>query len=410
VQLPQSAANQRPRERTSCTVSIEALQNPAMVLDRGLRVKTANRAFYTHFKVTRAETEGNVLFEIGNREWSNPKLHDLLTGLNSGEHSFRDIEWVQQIPPLGERVLLLSAQRLRDERSDEELNILVIEDATERRRAENSLRTACAGVESQARELRRSNEELRQFAEIASHDLRAPLHAVLQYTQLLEQQCKNKIDEEDFSNFEKINQTVRGMADLITDLLSYAQVLGSSSDAPALVDAQAVLQTALTNLHASLVETEATVTWASLPKVHVHSTQLLQLLQNLIGNAIQYRNGLRPQIHVSAARREDCWVFAVRDNGIGIKAQDCDRIFEPFRRLHGNERPGTGLGLSVCKKIVEQRGGRIWVTSEVDKRIDFLLCACGRNSADLPLASLPSLLYRKCAAFRSRSIKENSSV
>jgi light-regulated signal transduction histidine kinase (bacteriophytochrome) len=174
-----------------------------------------------------------------------------------------------------------------------------------------------------------------------------------------------------------IKKTVQGMAVLITDLLSYAQASGSTPDSPALVDTETVLQMAVANLRPYLVETKAIVTWASLPRVHAHPTQLLQLLQNLIGNAIQYRNGLPPQVHVSAVKREECWVFAVRDNGIGIRAQDCDRIFEPFTRLHGNERPGTGLGLSVCKKIVEQRGGRIWVTSEVRQGINVLLRPCG---------------------------------
>jgi len=275
------------------------------------------------------------------------------------------------MPDLGERMMLLSAQGLRDQGSDEAVSILVIEDATERRQAEDSLRAACARVEREAKELFRSNEELRQFAQRVSHDLRAPLHAVLQYTELLQVQCEGKIDQENFSNFEHIKKTVQGMAVLITDLLSYAQASESIPDSPALVDTEAILQTALANLHASFVETDAVVTWESLPRVHVHPTQLLQLMQNLIGNAIQYRNGLSPQIQVSAVKREDFWVFAVRDNGIGIRAQDCDRIFEPFTRLHGNERPGTGLGLSVCKKIVEQRGGRIWVTSEVDKGSTF---------------------------------------
>jgi signal transduction histidine kinase len=368
---PQCAANPPPREHASHTISIDALQYPAIVLDRSLRVKTANRAFYTQFELTRAETEGKILCEIGKREWNSSKLDDLFAWLRSGEHTFRDIEWVQEMPPLSERVWIISAQRLSDEGPDEELSILVIEDATERRRAEDGLRVACAGVERQTRELRRSNEELSQFAQTVSHDLRAPLRAVLLYTQLLQQQCKNKIDEEDFSNFEYITQTVQGMAVLLSDLLSYAQVSGSCPETPPLVDTQVILQTALANLHASLIETAAVVTWANLPRVHVHSTQLLQLFQNLIGNAIQYRNALRPEIHVSAARRETGWVFAVRDNGIGIREQDCERIFEPFRRLHGNERPGTGLGLSVCKKIVEQRGGRMWVTSEIEKGSTF---------------------------------------
>jgi len=103
----------------------------------------------------------------------------------------------------------------------------------------------------------------------------------------------------------------------------------------------------------------------------------LELFQNLIGNAIQYRKTLRPQIHISATRRDDCWVFAVRDNGIGIRPQYCDCIFEPFRRLHGKERPGSGLGLSICKEIVERHGGRIWVESEIHKGSTFYLAFVG---------------------------------
>ncbi len=374
IRAPQWAPNGHPRDRIWYAASIiETLSDPTVVLDGALRIKTANRAFYEYFGPTRSETQGKSIFDIDSREWDCPKVRDLFGRLHRGEHSLLDVELLREIPSLGERLMRLSAQRLPTEGLDPELTILVIRDATEPRRIHESLQAACSKFERQIRELLRSNAELQQFAQIASHDLKTPLLTVLQCTQILEQRCKNKIDEEDFSNFEYIAKSVRAMTVLIADLLSYSQVSTDASEISTLTDTQAVLQTALANLRASILETEATVTHESLPRVHVRPTQLLQVLQNLIGNAIQYRNGRRPLIHISAARRKDSWVFAVCDNGIGIRPQYCDRIFEPFKRLHGSERPGSGLGLSICKDIVERHGGRIWVESKIDEGSTFYL-------------------------------------
>jgi len=337
----------------------------------------ANRAFYQYFVTTQSDTEGKIVFDIPCVEWDGLNWRNLSGWLHRREYSLRDLELVQHIPLFGERVMILSAQTLPSDGPDPELTTLVIQDATEPRRAQDILRSTCGKFEREAKELRRSNENLRRFAQIASHDLRAPLLAVLQCTQILEDRCKNKFDEDDLSNFEYITRTVCAMTVFISDLLSYSQISTGDSEVLPLTDTGAVLQTALANLRVSILATDATVTHERLPGVHVHPAQLLELFQNLIGNAIQYRNGLRPQIHISATRREDCWLVAVRDNGIGIRPQYCDCIFEPFKRLHGSEQPGSGLGLSICKEIVERHGGRIWVESEIHKGSTFYLTFVG---------------------------------
>ena len=367
-----------PRDRTSYLTSIvDTLPDPTLILDGDLKIKMANRAFYQYFITTQSDTEGKIVLNIPCVEWDGPNWRNLSGWLHRREYSLRELELVQDIPLFGERVMILSAQAWPSDGPDPELTTLVIQDATESRRAHDILESTCGKFEREAKELHRSNENLRRFAQIASHDLRGPLLAVLQCTQILEDRCKNKFDEEDLSNFEYITRTVCAMTVFISDLLSYSQVSTGVPEILTLTDTDAVLQTALANLRVSILATDATVTHESLPGVHVQPAQLLALFQNLIGNAIQYRNGLRPQIHISAAWREDCWLFAVRDNGIGIRPQYCDCIFEPFKRLHGDERPGSGLGLSICKEIVERHGGRIWVESEVDIGSTFYLTFAG---------------------------------
>ena len=378
MQTPRGSANGRPRDRMSYAASIvDTLPDPTLVLDGDLRIKAANRAFYEYFMTVQSDIAGKIVFDLPCFEWDGPNGRNVSGWLLRREYSLRDIELVQDIPLFGERVMILSAQNLPSEGPDPELTTLVIQDTTEPRRAYEGLQSVCDKFEHEAKELRRSNENLQRFTQIASHDLRAPLLAVLQCIQILEDRCKNKFDEEDFSDFEYITRTMCAMTVFISDLLYYSQVYSGSPEIAPVTNTHAVLQTALANLRVSIIETEATVTHESLPGVHVHPTELLELFQNLIGNAIQYRKTLRPQIHISATRRDDCWVFAVRDNGIGIRPQYCDCIFEPFRRLHGKERPGSGLGLSICKEIVERHGGRIWVESEIHKGSTFYLAFVG---------------------------------
>jgi PAS domain S-box-containing protein len=215
-------------------------------------------------------------------------------------------------------------------------------------------------------ELNRSNEELGQFAYIASHDLQEPLRMVASYTQLLSRRYKGKLDADADEFIAFAVDGASRMQRLIQDLLAYSRVGTKGKD---LLDtsSQEALQRALLNLRGAIEERGALVTHGPLPPVLADETQLVQLFQNLVGNAIKYqRPGGVPQVHVSVTRSgEDKWMFAVKDNGLGIDPQYFEKIFGMFQRLHKREEfAGTGIGLAICKKIVERHGGNISVESQ----------------------------------------------
>jgi signal transduction histidine kinase len=239
----------------------------------------------------------------------------------------------------------------------------------QRRAAEAEIRALNTELEQRVRErtgeLSRSNEELRQFAYAASHDLKEPMRTIASYTQLLQQRYLDKLDEDGREFLHYVVDAVRRMDTLLGDLLTYSQQLGSKSAMLQSVNADAVLMGVLMNLQALITETGATVTRDPLPtEITSDFAQLSLLLQNLVSNAIKYRKPeVRPEIHISAEEHDGEWIFSVRDNGLGINPEYKDQIFGIFKRLHGREYPGTGMGLAICKKIVERHGGRIWVES-----------------------------------------------
>ncbi|MCX6967628.1 MAG: ATP-binding protein [Verrucomicrobia bacterium] len=221
--------------------------------------------------------------------------------------------------------------------------------------------------------LERSNKELEQFAYVASHDLQEPLRLVSSYTQLLLQRYRDKLDAEAEPITKFITEGVTRMQRLIQDLLSYSRV-SSQNKALSLSDAEAALDTALRNLAMVIREQKAVVTHDPLPTLLCDPTKLGQLFQNLISNGIKFRGEEPPRIHISVRMTEDesAWLFSVSDNGIGIEQEYFDRIFVLFQRLHTRSKyPGTGIGLAICKRIVEQHNGTIWVKSAKGKGCTF---------------------------------------
>lgn len=214
-----------------------------------------------------------------------------------------------------------------------------------------------------ASELARSNSELQQFAYVASHDFKEPLRMIVTFLQLLE---KEYADQLDVTAKEYIQYAVDGgkrMQDLINDLLTFSQV-NSANAKLELISGETILQQALDNLKIAIVESKAEITHDELPELLADKTQLVQLFQNLISNAIKFSDKEKVEIHVGVMPYKNTWLFSVRDNGIGISTEFYDRIFALFQRLHTRETfQGTGIGLAVCKKIVEQHGGEIWVES-----------------------------------------------
>lgn len=238
--------------------------------------------------------------------------------------------------------------------------MLISRDVTERKRAE-------ATLQKYSDELVRSNKELELFASIASHDLQEPLRVVTGFAQLLDRRYRDKLDAEASEFISFIVDGAGRMHQLIKDLLDYSRVTTRGKPLEA-VDANGVVSRALSNLKMSVDECGAEITVDALPEVNADESQLVRLFQNLIGNAVKYRGEAAPRIRVSAKKEGNTWVFSVADNGIGIDPQYHERIFQIFQRLHDkDEYPGTGIGLAVCKRIVERHGGRIWVESAQGK-------------------------------------------
>ena len=212
--------------------------------------------------------------------------------------------------------------------------------------------------------LLRSNEELRQFAYVASHDLQEPLRTVASFTQLLVNRYEDRADPETKEFVSYIVDGVERMSGLIHDLLEYSHTGVHNTLPSEPVSAESAVTEVLFSLSAAIQESGATITHDALPEVWLDGRSLVQLFQNLIGNAIKYRSDKPLHVHVSAELKDEEWLFSVRDNGIGIAPQYYDRIFGIFKRLHGKEIPGTGIGLAICQRIVEWHGGKIWVESE----------------------------------------------
>jgi PAS domain S-box-containing protein len=263
----------------------------------------------------------------------------------------------------GLRQILISMEPINYDNEDCILSVFV--DITERKKMED--------------ELRRSNAELEQFAYIASHDLQEPLRAVTGMVQLLQKRYQGKLDERADEYISHAVEAAGRMQALIQALLSYSRVDRRNQPMEP-VEAGDCLETALRNLVVSIRESHAVITVDDLPVVTADPTQLVQLFQNLVGNSLKFRGGREPQVHISVSRLKDAWQFSVGDNGIGIEPQYFERIFLIFQRLHTRrEYDGTGIGLALCKKIVERHGGSIWVESTFGEGSTFYFTLPMRN-------------------------------
>jgi light-regulated signal transduction histidine kinase (bacteriophytochrome) len=274
--------------------------------------------------------------------------------------------------------MLLNAREVFDANAQARTILLAIEDTTDRKRAEDALKT--------------TNAELQNFAYALTHDLQEPVRMVVNFTQLLAQEHQGKLGEQ-ADKF--IGYSVEGalrIEALLKALLTYWETTEQGQDSFGAVDCNDVFAKTVETLEAVIAENGAIVTSEPLPTVEAEQVMLKQVFQNLIANSIKYRAERTPTIHVAAERDAEGWLFSVRDNGIGIDPQDAERVFGMFKRLHGPDIPGAGIGLALCKKVVERHGGRIWVESEAGKGARFKFTIPVRNVTRSEILSNPGHL------------------
>jgi two-component system CheB/CheR fusion protein len=327
---------------------VDTVREPMLVLDGKLRVKTASRAFYYTFGVSREATEGRFLYDLGNGQWNIPKLRTLLEEVLPLKKALQDFEIVHDFPTLGNRVMLLNARSLWREDDQTMLFLLAIEDITERKRIEE--------------ELLQSNEDLQRFAYAAAHDLRAPLNGALSLAQVLKKHLEGRLDPEDSKLLSMSIENMERLAKLMRDLLNYAE-MGNAPQQYTPVPLEESLNIAIANLQHHIEQQGAIITIGTLPNVFVDRTHVALIFQNLISNAIKYRRTQAPRISIDALQGSNDCQLSISDNGQGFNPKFATRIFEPFKRLHGPSVTGSGIGLAISKRMVERMGGRIWAES-----------------------------------------------
>jgi PAS domain S-box-containing protein len=303
----------------------------------------------------------------------------LMRAIRNGE-TVKDEELVQ-IDAAGRHLTLLcNASPIRSGSGAITGGVVTWRDITDRKKVveqiERLYREAQQEIERRKElefKLRRSNEDLQEFASVISHDLQSPMNGVISMAELLKEDCAEIVGTTADFHLSHITSSLERMRRMILDLLAYSRAAHDAEGEYGVIDLEKVLQQAEINLAERVQENHAVITHAALPRVAGNLSRLVQLFQNLIENAIKYRREEPPWIHISADQKREEWVLCVSDNGIGIDPKHAEGIFGIFKRLHGNEYEGTGIGLSICKKIVERHGGRIWVESKSGAGARFFL-------------------------------------
>jgi two-component system CheB/CheR fusion protein len=368
---------------------IATMREPLIVLDKDMKVRTANQSYYNKFKTSEEQTEGKSFYQLKNGLWDIPALRSALDNSLLTDGRIADVEIKQRFEDLGERILLLNACRITRKDNAELLILLAFEDITDTRSRESDLISFSHELEIKVEErtlsLKQSNDSLEQYATIASHDLQEPLRKIRTFSALLDKRHGNEIGSEARKLIDKISLAAQRMSGLITDVLNFSKVLDSSVFEQ--VDLNVVLQNVRNDFDMLIEQKKTIITHDELPVIKAVALQMNQLFYNLLGNAIKFsRQEIGPVIHISCrmvpaielqmhpslnSAFSYCEII-FSDNGIGIEEEFMEQVFLIFQRLNAKERfEGTGIGLALCKKIVLNHKGEIYVRSKEEVGTDF---------------------------------------
>lgn len=370
--LLQQIAERRRAEETLLTSeeNFRALFENAPVayheIDSGGVIRRVNEAECRLLQRHRSELVGQPVWEFVISDQREKSRSEILAKVRK-EQSIEPFQR-QYVLPNGKEICLEIHENLIWNSEGDVIGIRsALLDITARMEAENRIRCLNAELERRVSErtieLERSNEALQQFAYSASHDLQEPLRMVASYTRLLDKRYSGVLDDDGREFLFYIVDGAERMTRMIKDLLAFSRAGSMEQPPPEAIPMEDVVRIALSNLEAALEESSAKVDWEPLPTVHGRRAGLAQVLQNLLSNSIKYRSEEDPQIRISAVAKGSEWLFCISDNGQGFDQDRAEKVFGIFARLHGKEYPGTGMGLAICKRIIERNGGRIWAES-----------------------------------------------
>jgi two-component system CheB/CheR fusion protein len=370
---------------------VATIHEPLIVLDKDMKVRTANPAWYRKFGSREEDTEGRLFFSLGKRRWDIPPLHSMLDEILHVNGRITDFELRLTLEAVGERVLLLNASRIVHQEGNEEMILLAIEDVTETKDREHDLETKVNERTSSLLQanisLKHSNNSLEQYATVASHDLQEPLRKIRTFANILNQRYGGQIEGEARDLLGKISGSAERMSVLIRDVLNFAKILDASIFETTNLDT--ILRNVIQDFELLIEQKGAVVLCDPLPVIRAVPLQINQLFYNLLGNALKFtKTGRPPVIHISSQVLPPAQIAAkeglggkppyleivVADNGIGFDQRFSEQIFQVFRRLNPGENfEGTGIGLALCQRIVANHHGEITAESEKDVGTRFII-------------------------------------
>jgi PAS domain S-box-containing protein len=351
---------------------IETVREPLVVLDANLRVISVNYSFYQTFKVTPENTEGKLIYDLGNRQWNIPKLRILLEEIIPRDNQFQNFEVEHEFPAIGRKIMLLNARQIYSKGIGAQMILLAIEDITERKKAEDEIKKLNEDSKRRTIELESAYKELETFSYSVSHDLRTPLVVIGGFSRVLLEKHANHLDAKGQQFLDLIHSKAHRMLQLIDDLLTFSRSEHQQMK-PSDIDVGELAKTVFEELKSSVPEQTLRLDIKTLPPAHGDPSMIRQVFVNFLSNAIKFT---RPKgagvIEIGCVVKENQNVYCVKDNGVGFDMRYAGELFGVFQRHHAvDEFEGTGIGLAIVQRIIQRHGGQVWAEGEVNQGAAF---------------------------------------